>query len=173
MHLSINACMHIIFLDACAYVLSCFIHVWLFVTVFTVDRQGPLSMGFPGKNTWVGFHALLLGIFPTQGSNPHLLCLLHWQVGSLQLAPNGKPSLDTWYQLDSFHVWGLTNIHVLTCKLSIFLIAFFLKIILNCMGCLCALDINPFSVTLLANIFSHSVSYLFICWLFHLLRKSF
>ena len=82
-------------------------------------------------------------------------------------------SLDTWYQLDSFHVWGPTNIHVLTCKLSIFLIAFFLKIILNCMGCLCALDINPFSVTLLANIFSHSVSYLFICWLFHLLRKSF
>ena len=23
------------------------------------------------------------GIFPTQGSNPHLLCLLHWQAGSL------------------------------------------------------------------------------------------
>ena len=29
---------------------------------------------------WV---ALLQGIFPTQGSNPHLLHLLHWQVGSL------------------------------------------------------------------------------------------
>ena len=26
----------------------------------------------PGKNTGVGFHALLQGIFPTQGSNPHL-----------------------------------------------------------------------------------------------------
>ena len=25
----------------------------------------------------VGCHALLQGIFPTQGSNPHLLCLLH------------------------------------------------------------------------------------------------
>ena len=36
-----------------------------------------------GKNTGVGCHALLLGIFPTQGSNPHLLRLLHWQVGSL------------------------------------------------------------------------------------------
>ena len=30
------------------------------------------------------------GIFPTQGSNPHLLPLLHWQVGSLPLATPGK-----------------------------------------------------------------------------------
>ena len=41
----------------------------------------------PGKNTGVGCHALLQGIFPTQGLNPHLLCLLHWQVGSLPLVP--------------------------------------------------------------------------------------
>ena len=32
---------------------------------------------FPGKNTGVGCHALLQGIFATQESNPHLLCLLH------------------------------------------------------------------------------------------------
>ena len=42
--------------------------------------------GFPHKNTEMGCHALLQGIFPTQGSNPHLLCLLHWQVGSLPLS---------------------------------------------------------------------------------------
>ena len=36
-----------------------------------------------GKDTGVGCHALLQGIFPTQGSNPLLLCLLHWQAGSL------------------------------------------------------------------------------------------
>ena len=29
--------------------------------------------GFPGKNTTVGCHALLQGIFPSQGSNPGLL----------------------------------------------------------------------------------------------------
>ena len=46
----------------------------------------------PGKNAEVGCHALLQGIFPTQESNLHLLCLLHWQVGSLSLAPPGKPS---------------------------------------------------------------------------------
>ena len=31
------------------------------------------------------------GIFPTQGLNLCLLRLLHWQVGSLPLAPRGKP----------------------------------------------------------------------------------
>ena len=41
----------------------------------------------PGKNTRVGCRFLLQGIFSTQGSNVHLLCLLHWQVGSLPLTP--------------------------------------------------------------------------------------
>ena len=44
-----------------------------------------------GKNTGVGFHALLQGVFPTEGSNPHLVCLLHWQGHSLPLMPPGKP----------------------------------------------------------------------------------
>ena len=45
----------------------------------------------PGKNSEVSCHALLQGIFPTQGSNPRLLHLLYWQAGSLPLAPPGKP----------------------------------------------------------------------------------
>ena len=44
-----------------------------------------------GKNTAVGCHSLLQGIFLTQELNLHLLCLLHWQEGSLPLAPLGKP----------------------------------------------------------------------------------
>ena len=47
--------------------------------------------GPPGKNTGVGYHFLLQGIFLTQGSNPGLLRLLHWQAGSLPLAPLEKP----------------------------------------------------------------------------------
>ena len=35
--------------------------------------QAPLSWDFSGKNTGVGCHALLQGIFLTQGLNPHLL----------------------------------------------------------------------------------------------------
>ena len=38
----------------------------------------------------VGHHAHLQGIFQTQGSNLYLLCLLHWQAGSLALTPPGK-----------------------------------------------------------------------------------
>ena len=45
----------------------------------------------PGKNAGVDCHALLQGIFPTQGSSPPLLCLLHWQADSLPLTPSGKP----------------------------------------------------------------------------------
>ena len=40
----------------------------------------------PGKNSGVGYHALLQGIFPTQGSNLHLLHLQHWQAGSLTIS---------------------------------------------------------------------------------------
>ena len=35
----------------------------------------------PGKNSGVGHHALLQGIFLTQGSNLSLWHLLHWQAG--------------------------------------------------------------------------------------------
>ena len=46
----------------------------------------------PGKNTGVGCHFLLQGIFPMQGSNLSLLHLLHRQADSLPLVPPGKPS---------------------------------------------------------------------------------
>ena len=45
----------------------------------------------PGKNTGVGCHFLLQGIFPTQRSNPCLLGLLHWQANSLPLCHLGRP----------------------------------------------------------------------------------
>ena len=45
-----------------------------------------------GKNTGMGCHFLLQGIFPTQGSNLHLLSLLDWQVDSLPLSHLGSPS---------------------------------------------------------------------------------
>ena len=37
------------------------------------------------------YHFLLQGIFPAQGSNLHLLCLLHWQADSLPLSHLGSP----------------------------------------------------------------------------------
>ena len=41
-----------------------------------------------GKNTGVGCHFLLQGIFLIQGSNPHLL---HWPADSLPLSHQGSP----------------------------------------------------------------------------------
>ena len=53
--------------------LSLFSCVQLLATLWTAAHQAPLSRNSPGKNTGVGCHVLLQGIFPTQGSNPHLL----------------------------------------------------------------------------------------------------
>ena len=58
--------------------LSC---VQISETPWTVVHLCPYN--FPSKNTGVGCHFFLQGIFPTQGSNPSLLTLLHWQTGYL------------------------------------------------------------------------------------------
>ena len=71
-------------------VLSQFIRVQFFASLWTEAPQALRPRDSPGKNTGVGCHALLQRIFPTQGSNPHLLRLLHWQAGSLPLMPPGK-----------------------------------------------------------------------------------
>ena len=56
-----------------------------------VPHKAPLSVGFSGHEYWSGLPCPPPGIFPTQGLNRHLSCLLHWQVGSLPPVPPGKP----------------------------------------------------------------------------------
>ena len=75
--------------------LSCFSHVWLIVTPWTVAHRLLHPWDSPGKNIGVGCHALLQEIFPTQRSNPGLICRLHWQAGSLLQAPPVKLCLHT------------------------------------------------------------------------------
>ena len=70
-------------------------------TIATPPPQAFLSMEFSRQDIGVSCYALLQAIFLTQGSNPGLLCLLHWQVGSLPLTPSGKPSHETG-QLERF-----------------------------------------------------------------------
>ena len=50
-------------------------------------------MGSPGKNTGVGCHALLQGIFPTQGSNP---CLPHCRWILYCLSHQGSSRILEW-----------------------------------------------------------------------------
>ena len=45
----------------------------------------------PDKNTGVGCHALLQGIFLTQGSNPHVLRFLHCRRIFYPLSHRGSP----------------------------------------------------------------------------------
>ena len=66
-----------------------------FVAPWTIVHQASLSMGFfrqeywsgKKKNTGMGCHFLLQGIFLTQGWN---LCLLHWQADPLPLSHQGS-----------------------------------------------------------------------------------
>ena len=50
-------------------------------------------------------------------------------------------------------------------SLAYFLIAFFVLLILSGMSCLYILEINPLSIALLANVFSHSKGCLFVLFM--------
>ena len=71
------------YMHAC--LLSHFNHTQFCATLRTAACQASLSMRFSRHNAGVHCHALLQGIFLTQGWN------LHWHVGSLPLVPPGKP----------------------------------------------------------------------------------
>ena len=60
---------------------------------------GPWNV--PGKNTGVGCHFFLQGIFPTQGLNSHLLRLLHCRAGSLPLNHLRSPRAEVVWQRGS------------------------------------------------------------------------
>ena len=64
-HVVMHVCVHVRSLQC----------VWFFGTPRTVACQSPLSTGFSRQEYWVGCHALLQRMFPTQGSNSRLLCV--------------------------------------------------------------------------------------------------
>ena len=79
-----SPCMHV-------YVVS---YVWLFVTPMDCSSPGSsVQRIFPGKNTEVGCHSLLLGIFLTQGSNPGLP---HCRWILYHLRHQGSPRILEW-----------------------------------------------------------------------------
>ena len=66
-------------------------HIWLLEALWTVAGQSSLFIEFSQQEYWSELPFPPPGIFPTQESNPHLLCLWHWQVVSLPLRSPGKP----------------------------------------------------------------------------------
>ena len=82
------------------------------VTLWAIAHQFPV-WDSSGKNILdiLGCCAPLQGIFLTQGSNPHLLHFLHWQVGSLPLELPRKPIVKTKVKVKSFSsVWLLATL---------------------------------------------------------------
>ena len=71
--------------------LSHFSDVQLFVTLWTVALQAPLSVGFSKQEYGVGCPALLQGIFPIRGLIPHLPVSPALQADSFPTEPPGKP----------------------------------------------------------------------------------
>ena len=84
--------------DLCTYIPLCSLlsHVWLFVTLWTVPWQPPLSVGIlqGGILEWV---AMLSSWGPSQPRDlthlSHISCIGR-QMGSLPLVPPGKPPVD-------------------------------------------------------------------------------
>ena len=90
----------------CIYTAYTYIHIFIYIhvcmTVASVmsDFLGPRGLqptrllclwDFPGKISGVSCHALLQGIFLTQGLNPHLLCLLCCRWILHPLSDRGSP----------------------------------------------------------------------------------
>ena len=93
-----NVCMCV-----CVCVCVCVLvsHVQLFVTSWTVACQALLSQNSPGKNTGVGCHSLLQGIFPIRGWSPDLL---HCRQILYCLSHQGSSTRRIWYDIWKFYL---------------------------------------------------------------------
>ena len=113
---------HIVDLQCCAN-LYCTWKLLLYIQACTspcsfvhgID-QVPLSMGFSRQEYWSGCHALPQGLFLTQRSNSCLLCLLHWQAGSLPLEPPWNHSyiyIHTFFSI----IFYLRRLNIVPCSI--------------------------------------------------------
>ena len=72
--------------------------VQLFVTLWTVAHQAPLSMGFSRQEYWSGLPSSRGSSRPREDANLHLLQLLHCRLILYLRAPRGslKSALGRW-----------------------------------------------------------------------------
>ena len=138
---------------------SCVKHICACSVMFvSLWRHGFWSGGFlcpwdyPSKNTEVGCHILLRGVFLIQGSN---LCLLHWQAYSVSLKPPGKPR--------EAYSWVLKkSIHPVSAFSLVNSAYFCLKLLLTCKDLLTPLVVSwLFCISILPSVFLHSFGFFF------------
>ena len=131
--------------------------VQLFATPWTVVQHTPLSTGFSRQEHWSGFHALLQGIFLTQGSSPGLPCLEHGQAGCLPCATWEAPRLLSLFfnfskVLCSFSCTGLKDLLTDLSLFHIFYFIWYLKILIFYCLFLVFKNITAFSIRTLYSI---------------------
>jgi len=68
--LLLNLCVEFFSLLIVLCMLSCLSHVWLFVTLWTVAHQAPLSIGFSRQEYWSGLPCTPPGDLPDPGIKP-------------------------------------------------------------------------------------------------------
>ena len=68
---SIDSCYKLGFSSSC--MLSLFSPVWLFVTLWTIANQVPLSVGFPRQEYWSGLPYSPAADLPDQETEPRLI----------------------------------------------------------------------------------------------------
>ena len=73
------------------FVLSCFIHIQLFATLWTVAHWAPLSMGFSRQEYWSELSCSPPGDLPDPGIEPISPESPALQVDSLPLSHQGRP----------------------------------------------------------------------------------
>ena len=95
----------------CCAILSCYSRVRLFVTVWTVAHQAPLSMGFSRQEYWSGLPRPPPGTFPSQVLNP-VSCIFCIVGGFFTTQLPGNP-----YVCACIHIL----IHIYHCIFMIFM----------------------------------------------------
>ena len=75
----------------CVCISSCFSHVRLFGTPWTVAHQAPLSMGFSRQEYWSGLPCPPPGDLPNPETEPAFPAAPALQVDSFTAEPHGKP----------------------------------------------------------------------------------
>ena len=170
-HLKVIPCS--IYLSVSDLSLSCYSHVWVFVTLLTVTYQAPVFLGCSRQEYWSQLLFPPPGDLPDPGTEPMSHVSPALQVDSLPLGLWGSPYL-TYTSLRILFSMSIQVEHLFTCLLALcmpslekclfrssayFLIGVF---VFQYWVVWAVLDINLLLVALFANIFSPSIGCLFI-----------
>ena len=94
----------------CACVLTCFSHVQLFMTPWTVACQAPLSMGFSKQEYWSGLPCPPPGDLPNPGTEPESLMSPALAGGFFTTNATWEAPISLLNRVSSCYLWYLYSI---------------------------------------------------------------